>query len=317
MAVLHVHELEAGPLRENGGPHVVVGEAVEILVGQDPHAAGEAPVEDRVGEGDERLRPIPGARARVAARVCDLQAHHEVVGGALAEARLVGRDEVVAQARQRLPGRGADHELAGVRAAVVAHRGRLAAPDELRAGEAEVPPAAAGQLGRVAVGRAVPALHGQDAEAVAGAQAVGLERAGEGGVGGRRERVVEGERDAARLEVPAEGLGGAERRDANPAWIRHVRAPGLGGGGLGMSRGAGLPGGFRKRKPGGSALVCGSPGGAQKISRTPSWMLRGCPVIPVIRPKFAEREVRVGVAPVHHVEGVEEVGLDLRASRRR
>ncbi len=93
---------------------------------------------------------------------------------------------------------------------------------ELGAGEAEVLPAAAGQLGRVAVGRAVPALHRQDAEAVARAQAVGLERAGEGGVGRRRERVVEGERDAARLEVPAEGLGGAEGRDAHPAWISHV-----------------------------------------------------------------------------------------------
>ena len=139
VAVLHVHELEPGPLREHGGPHVVVGQAVEVLVGQDPHAAGEAPVEDRVGEGDERLRPVPGARARVAAGVGDLQAHHEVVRGALAEARLVGRDEVVAQARQRLPGRGVDHELAGVGAAVVAHGGRLAAPDELGAGEAEVP----------------------------------------------------------------------------------------------------------------------------------------------------------------------------------
>ena len=169
VAVLHVHELEAGPLREDRGAHVVLGQAVEVLVGQDPHAAGEAPVEDRVGEGDERLRPVPGVRAGVAARVGDLQAHHEVVRGALPEARLVGRDEVVAQAGQRLPGRGADHELAGVGAAVVAHGGRLAAPDELRAGEAEVPPAAAGQLGRVAVGRAVPALHGQDAEAVAGA----------------------------------------------------------------------------------------------------------------------------------------------------
>ena len=226
VAVLHVHELEAGPLREDGGPHVVVGQAVEVLVGQDPHAAGEAPVQDRVGEGDERLRPVPGVRARVAARVRDLQAHHEVVRGALSEARLVSGDEVVAQARQGLPGRGADHELAGVRPAVVAHGGRLAAPDQLRAREAEVPPAAAGQLGRVAVGRAVPALHRQDAEAVARAQAVGLERAGEGGVGGRRERVVEGERDAARLEVPAEGLGGPEGRDAGPAWISHVvRSP--------------------------------------------------------------------------------------------
>ena len=33
----------------------------------------------------------------------------------------------------------------------------------------------------------------------------------------------------------------------------------------------------------------------QKINRTPSWMLRGCPVIPVIRPKLAELRSVLGL----------------------
>ena len=250
VAVLHVHELEAGALGQHRGPHVVLGQPVEVLVGQDPDAGGEAPVEDGVGEGHERLRTVPGVGPAVAAGVGELQAHHEVVRGALPEALLVGGHEVVAQAGERLPGRGVDHELAGVGAAVVAHGRGLAAPDQLGAGEAEVPPAAAGQLGRVAVRRAVPALHGQDAEAVAGPQAVRLEGASEGGVGGCRERVVEGERDAARVEVPAEGVGGAEGGDANPAWVGHVLAPGFSGVGDPGDEpgGPAFPGGFRKRK---------------------------------------------------------------------
>jgi hypothetical protein len=219
VTVLHVHELEPSPPREDGRAHEVIGQAVEVLVGQDPHRPREAPVKDRVGEGHERFRTVPGIGAAIAAGMRELQAYHEVARSALAEALLVGGDERLPQAGQGLPGRGADHELARVGAAVVAHGGRLPAPHELGAGEAEVPPAAVGQLGRVAVGRPVPAFHGEDTEAVPGPEAVGLEWAGQGRLGRRHESLVEGDRNVAHLEVPTKGIGRPQRRDANPAWI--------------------------------------------------------------------------------------------------
>ena len=86
---------------------------------------------------------------------------------------------------------------------------RLAAPDQLRAADAEALPAAARQVARLAVERAVPALHRQDAEPVADADAVELERARERRRRPALSRVSSNcERRAARGEV----LRGTRRR---------------------------------------------------------------------------------------------------------
>ena len=62
----------------------------------------------------------------------------------------------------------------------MADRDGFASPDQLRAADAEVPPSSARQVGRLAVLRAVPPFHRQDAEAIADAHAIDLNRLREG-----------------------------------------------------------------------------------------------------------------------------------------
>ena len=71
------------------------------------------------------------------------------------------------------------------------------------------------QVARLAVGGAVPAFHRQDAEAVADAAAVDIDRARRAATSaGAAERLVEVERDTALRQVRAERGGGLERGDA-------------------------------------------------------------------------------------------------------
>ena len=205
MAVLHVDEVEARPLRQHGCAHEVVHETVELRVAQDLHTAREAAVEERMVPRSQRLRAIPGGRPRVAARVGELQADHEAL--VRAAARAMGRHQLLAQARDLFPGRVADHELRGVAAPVGTHGRRLAAPDELRPALTEMDPAPPRQLARRAFGRAVPAFHRQDAETVAGPQAVGLERTRER----RRARRRQGRRRRAASRRTPPGGGGRRR----------------------------------------------------------------------------------------------------------
>jgi len=66
-----------------------------------------------------------------------------------------------------------DEQLVGIGPAVVAHRHRLPAPDQLRAARAEPAPAPQRQLARAAIRGPVPAFHRQDRETVAGDGAAG------------------------------------------------------------------------------------------------------------------------------------------------
>jgi hypothetical protein len=136
-----------------------------------------------------------------------LQPDGEVEIGVGAEAIAVRADERVAQARDRsLRPRGQD-QLVRIRAAVVLHGDRLASPNQFGAARAEPLPAAGRQRTGLSVDGAVPALHRQDAEAVAGANAVALERPCEGRRPRRLERRVKRDGGAAGAEVPAERVG--------------------------------------------------------------------------------------------------------------
>src|SRR5207244_2156240 len=94
--------------------------------------------------------------------------------------RTLRRRDVIVDQRAQLADRrfGAriEHQLVRIGAAVGADRDRLAAPDELRAREAEVAPAPPRVVAREAVVRAVPAFHRLDREAVADREAIDLER---------------------------------------------------------------------------------------------------------------------------------------------
>ena len=95
-----------------------------------------------------------------------------------------------------------------VGAAVMTDGHGLAAPNQLGAAPAEVLPAPDRQVARLAVGRAVPALHRQHAEPVADTHAIDLERLRERRCGRRRQLAIEAEPDAgaARCRSNASGV---------------------------------------------------------------------------------------------------------------
>ena len=109
---------------------------------------------------------------------------------------------------------GGQHQLMRVGAAIVAHGDSLAAPDQLRAAPAEVLPAAGREIGRLAVGRAVPPFHRQHAEAVADPHVTNLEWVGKRRRTGRGQLPIEVEPDAGCRQMLREAVGRAKGRDA-------------------------------------------------------------------------------------------------------
>ena len=58
VTVLDVHELKPDVLRQPRGMHELVDQPVELVIGEDAHARGEAPVEHRMRVGCERRRSV-------------------------------------------------------------------------------------------------------------------------------------------------------------------------------------------------------------------------------------------------------------------
>ena len=112
---------------------------------------------------DARLGAPLGAT--VATRVRELKPDKQPFVRARRGAVLL--DEQLTQPREVILSVRAAEELIRVGPALVPDRDRFAAPDELRAARAEVAPAAARQLRGAAFGRAVPALHRVNGEAIA------------------------------------------------------------------------------------------------------------------------------------------------------
>src|SRR5262245_55874486 len=132
-------------------------------------------------------------------------------------------DQFVAQFRDCRHRARRDHQLVRARAAIMPHRNRFASPDQFRAAAAEIAPPPARQLTRLAVARAVPALHRKDAKAIADVHGVDVQRASKRRRAGRRQLRVEPQVDARRGEMTGEGLGGLERREARIAGVAHAR----------------------------------------------------------------------------------------------
>ena len=182
VAVLDIDPGEAGALRQTGRVDEVLDQAGDLVVAEQDRVVVGRDAELRVQQGmtveRARLHRPAGVGAAEAAGVRQLQADAEVVDRA--EALAVGLDEGLAQAGDGGQGRLVEQQLVGVGAALVAHGDGLPAPDELGAAEAEASPAADRQLRGLAVERPVPALHGQDAPAVADGPEVAVQRPGHG-----------------------------------------------------------------------------------------------------------------------------------------
>jgi hypothetical protein len=201
VAVLDVDEREAGVPRLFGRGHEPVDEAIEIVVAHHRQAGGEAAIQQRMRVRDARLGTPFHRRLCVASRVRELQADVEIAVRVRAEGLAVRGHERFAQRREIRLRRVGDDELVRIRAAVELDGDRLAAPDQFRAAQPEPLPAPPRQVARPPVARAVPALHREDAEPVARARAVQLERPRERRRRGWIERLVECDPRAALPQV--------------------------------------------------------------------------------------------------------------------
>ena len=173
VARLDVDEAEAGVARQPRRGDEVVDQAIELVVLEHAHAVRKAAIEHRIAR---TRRAAPGDRRRRAARSAP---------SASAAGRRTDRASAFAPNRSRCAATSSSRsaaiagwvarrhqQLMRIGAAVVADRDRFPAPHQLRAADAEIAPAPARQIARLAVARAVPPFHRQDAEAVADAHAV-------------------------------------------------------------------------------------------------------------------------------------------------
>ena len=116
-----------------------------------------------------------------------------------------------------------DDELMRIGPAVVAHRDRFAAPDDLRAADPEVRPAPPGEIGGVTIGRAVPAFHRQDAPAIAGPHRRSWPRVESAVRVPRRRAGSDDSKPSSRLSAASRALKRVGRLQAGDAGIRHGR----------------------------------------------------------------------------------------------
>ena len=177
MARLDVDELVAGRRRQPRRGDEILHQPIQVVVGQHRHAGRHTPIEHGVRAPP---RAAPADRTRSAAT------SGRSASAAARERRrrrrwLPNFSRCAAISVSRRPAiawlvRLGQQQLVRIGAAVVPHRDRFPTPDQLGAAQAEVAPAADGELRRPPVGRAVPAFHRQHAEPVADANAVQLER---------------------------------------------------------------------------------------------------------------------------------------------
>ena len=216
VAGLEVHHVEAGRLGVFRGGKIGVDQPLDVGVGE--HARGVtgvdavAGVEQRMVVGDPR-DAARGHRLAEPARVRELKCHDEVVVAPtlLAMRRL----HLGEQGREAGAAAGRRAELVGIGPALSEHGHRLTPPDQLRAAEPKVPPAAQENFRGCALGAAVPAFHRMNAPAVAHGAVAEHERLGQRRArGGGERRVIEGDRRVERGEVAAQFAHGAEPGDA-------------------------------------------------------------------------------------------------------
>ena len=223
MALLDVHETKAGIARERSRGDELVREALQIVVAQHANARRKAAIEHRVMPPGQRLGAIVDVGPRVASRMRQLETDEQIGVGVRAESLAMRGHQLLAQAgdRRQVPRR--DQQLMRIGSSVMTDRKRFAAPDQLRPARPEIAPSPPREIARLAVRRSIPALHRQDAEAIADADAVHLDRLRERRLRGRGQSIVELQRDARRRQMCAERGGGFERGDPR---IRHPANPG-------------------------------------------------------------------------------------------
>src|SRR5687768_12640206 len=107
-------------------------------------------------------------------------------------------------------------------APVVPHGHGLSAPDQFRAAAPEVPPAADGEIARLAIARAIPSFHRQDTKTIADPDVADLKGTRQWRGAGRSQIAIETKRDALGSQVPGKRVGRAHRRHARVPRVAHT-----------------------------------------------------------------------------------------------
>jgi len=217
VAMLEVHEVGPAVAGHARGPDVAADELLDIGVGQHLFVGGdvELPVQDRVAVGHAGFPALLVMGTAEAAGVGQLETDDQVVDRTPAGEVL--RLEDLHQLRDARLVLGVDDQLVHVRPAVGPDGHGLGAADEFGTARAEALPAPLHLLGGAAGGRAVPALHRMNRDAVADGLAVDLgagDRLGERVAGAGLDGVLDRQVDAERGAVGPEIGDGLERRDA-------------------------------------------------------------------------------------------------------
>lgn len=151
--------------------------------------------------------------------MCELQADEQIAVGVRPEPVAMRGDQILAKAGERLLRALEYQQLVGIGPSVLAYRDGFAAPDQLGAARAEIPPSPSREVARLAVRRPVPAFHRKDAEAIAHQNAVDRQRIGERGGCGWGELGIEPDPDSGSLEMCPKRGGVLEGGDPR---IRHA-----------------------------------------------------------------------------------------------
>jgi hypothetical protein len=199
MTLLNIHKLEACPIRQAGGGHITIHQALQFIIGQQwiirirSLARGFVDESARVEERIVARQKRPAIA--VAARMSQLQADYKVIIGA--ESGPVHLPAFGQQTRELAGIVFVKQQLARIGSAFFDDSGRLA-PNELGAACAESMVAAERQGIRPTVECAVAAFHRLDAHGVAGTEGTKGDRAEQGA-----QIVAEGK---CKTKAPALGL---------------------------------------------------------------------------------------------------------------
>ncbi len=165
VAGLHVDEVEPGVAGQPGRRHVVVGDGVELVGGEHRPRCGGRRAADRPRPGRGLHGPTPAVGELEAGDLARVEQRVEL-------GQVVGR-------------RRTEAELVRVGPSLRAHGEGLPTPHQARPARAEPGPTTSHEIGGAAVVGAVPALHGQDGEAVGagapGDRPLALDRASRSG----------------------------------------------------------------------------------------------------------------------------------------
>lgn len=162
--------------------------------------------------GDSWLSSIMPMRSAKAPRVRQLETNQEAVIGTRREPMLF--DQGHSQRCQTFFGVRGNQQLVGIRASVFCNRDGLATPDQFPATAAKMTPPPQRVLGRIAIGRAIPAFHRLHGDVVADLDCAALNRSPQWRFTTHQNLVITRDRKLTRIHVLPELRNFLERPQA-------------------------------------------------------------------------------------------------------